>query len=183
MELVYSKNYFNPSKIFVLRLFKMAANQTKFSRLKQMFVMRFLSADKCKLYRIYRKMCDVYREACFSQNMFTNWLNMGLPPGTCVKNTVHEVEIQLTLQQRKSSMLTIFWDIKGPITIDFLKNGITINSTSYWQLLRQNSPNLLNDFSIYIYISLLAASVFFSSNTQYIRFSEWHYSSDVRMKI
>ena len=33
-------------------------------------------------------------------------------------------------------MLTIFWDMKGHITTDFLEKGTTINSISYYQLLR-----------------------------------------------
>ena len=34
-------------------------------------------------------------------------------------------------------MLTVFWNMKGPITVEFVeKNGAMINSTSYCQLLR-----------------------------------------------
>ena len=64
LELVYSKNYFNLTKIFVLSLFKMAAIQTVCSR--QMSIIKFLLAEKCKPCDIYRRMCDVYRETCFS---------------------------------------------------------------------------------------------------------------------
>ena len=34
---------------------------------------------KYKPCEIYRQMCDVYGEACFSQKMFINELNIGLP--------------------------------------------------------------------------------------------------------
>ena len=34
---------------------------------------------RCMEKHIYRRMYDVYGEACFSQRMFTNGLNMGLP--------------------------------------------------------------------------------------------------------
>ena len=39
--------------------------------------------------------------------------------------------------------------MKGPITIDFFEKGASVNSASYCQLLRQNSPYLLNDLHIY----------------------------------
>ena len=39
----------------------------------------YLMTENCKPYKIYQRMCDVYREACFSQKMFTNGLNMVLP--------------------------------------------------------------------------------------------------------
>ena len=33
--------------------------------------------------------------------------------------------------------LTVFLDMKGPITIDFLEKGATVNSSSYNQFLRE----------------------------------------------
>ena len=48
------------------------------------------------------------------------------------------------LKSVKKVILTVFWQMKGPITIDFLEKGASINSTSYCQLL-QHSPYLLND--------------------------------------
>ena len=74
-------------------------------------------------------MCDVWREACFSQKMFNNELNMDLTLWTIIKKTVHWVEthwlsdkkkfcIQLSV---KKDMLTSFWDTKGPIIIYFLE--------------------------------------------------------------
>ena len=57
-------------------------------------------------------------------------------------------------------MLRVFWDMKRPITIDFLEKRATVNSISYCHLLRQYSPSLLNDpcvcvcvcVCVYIYI-------------------------------
>ena len=47
-------------------------------------------------------------------------------------------------------MLTVFWDMKGPIIIDFLDKGIIVNCASNCPLLKKNSPYLLNDPHIYI---------------------------------
>ena len=58
-----------------MRLFKMAANQC--SRLEQRSVMKFFAAEKRRPCEIYKRMCDVYGEGCFSKNkMFTNGLNI-----------------------------------------------------------------------------------------------------------
>ena len=59
LELLNSKNYFNLANIFVLRLFKMAAYQTKWFRLEQRSVIKFLVTEKCKPCESYRRMCDV----------------------------------------------------------------------------------------------------------------------------
>ena len=45
----------------------------------------------------------------------------------------------------KSVMLTVLWDTKRSINHDFLEKGSTANSDLFCQLLRQNSPDLLND--------------------------------------
>ena len=42
-------------------------------------------------------------------------------------------------------MLTAFWGMKGPMSIDFLEKGGPLNSVYYCLLLKQNSPYLLND--------------------------------------
>ena len=44
----------------------MATNQTECSRLEQRSVIKFLVAEKCKPYGIYRRMCDV-TEVYFSK--------------------------------------------------------------------------------------------------------------------
>ena len=40
----------------------------------------------------------------------------------------------------KKVMLTVFWDMKGLITIDFLEKVATVNNASYCKLLSQNAP-------------------------------------------
>ena len=53
--------------------------QKKRFRLEQSSIIRFLAAEKCKPYEIYRRMCDTYEKANFSQKKFPNGLNMDLP--------------------------------------------------------------------------------------------------------
>ena len=91
LELVYGKNYSNLIKIFVLRLFKMVANQKQCFRLEQRSLIRFLIATKSKPCDIYRRMYVVYGEAYFSQKRFTNTLNMGMPLRTRIKKTIQRV--------------------------------------------------------------------------------------------
>ena len=89
-------------------------------------------------------MYDVYSEACFSQKKeFTNGLNMGLPQQAWIKVIVHGVETYWL--SRKESVLdttiskeghteTIFWDIKGAMTIGFLEKSAAVNNASHCQL-------------------------------------------------
>ena len=73
------------------------------------------------------------------QKMLTNW-----PPWAWVEKTVDGVETHWlsgkkkfhAQQLTKNVMLTVFWDLKGPITIDFLEKGTTVNSASYCQVLK-----------------------------------------------
>ena len=51
-----------------------------------------MAKKKCKPSEIYRRMCDVYRKTCFSQKLFRNGLNMGLPLRVWVKKKVNWVE-------------------------------------------------------------------------------------------
>ena len=44
----------------------MIENQPECSKLEQRLVIKVLLAEKCKPYEIYRRMCDVYKEDCFS---------------------------------------------------------------------------------------------------------------------
>ena len=44
----------------------MDANQTQCSKLEQRFVIKFLVAEKYKPCEIYKRMCDVNGEVCFS---------------------------------------------------------------------------------------------------------------------
>ena len=79
LKSVYCKNIFNTPKIFIWRLLMMVSNQTECSSIEQSSFLKYLVASRYKPWEIYRKMCDLYREACFSQNILTNGLNMGLP--------------------------------------------------------------------------------------------------------
>ena len=56
------------------------------------------------------------------------------------------------LKSVKKVILTVFWDMKGPITVDFLEKGATVNSTPSYQLLRQYFTLLLNDPCACVYI-------------------------------
>ena len=47
-------------------LLKISAKQTECFRLEQMTAIKFLAAEKCKPRKIYKTMCDLYREACFN---------------------------------------------------------------------------------------------------------------------
>ena len=67
-------NFFlNLTNISILRLFKMITNQTECSRLEQRSVIKCSVAEKCKPCEIYKRMCDVYGEVCFSKIIFYNW--------------------------------------------------------------------------------------------------------------
>ena len=73
LELVYSKIYINLAKIFLLRLFKRAANQRECARLEQRPVIKFLVAENYKQCEIYRRIGDVYGEECFSFSFRKSW--------------------------------------------------------------------------------------------------------------
>ena len=49
------------------------------------------------------------------------------------KHTEFPVKKKFQAQRSiKKIMLTVFWGMKGPITIDFLKNISAVNSDSYY---------------------------------------------------
>ena len=53
----------------------------------------------------------------------------------------------------KKIMLTIFLNMKRPLTMNFLKKDASVNSDSYWQLLKQYFTLFIECLScIYIYI-------------------------------
>ena len=150
LELVYSKNYFDLTKIFVLR------QQIKqCSRLKQKSVIKFLLAEKCKPCEIHRRMYDVYREACFIQKNVYKWAKHEFATMS-KRKSMEWTHIDFLVKKRfwmqlsvKKVMLTVFLDLKEPTTIDFLEKAATVNNAFYCQLLGQNSPYLLNDLCIY----------------------------------
>ena len=77
---------------------------------------------------------------------------MGVPQQVWVEKSVHGVEIhQLSCKEKvprapfsKEGHADVFWDMGGPITIDSFEKGTIINGAFYCQLLRINSPYLLN---------------------------------------
>ena len=42
-------------------------------QIEQRSFIKYLLAEKCKLCEIYRRMCEGYREACFSQKKLYKW--------------------------------------------------------------------------------------------------------------
>ena len=55
------------------------------------------------------------------------------------------------VRSTKKVMQTVFCDMKGPMTIDFLEKGTTVNSASYCQFLKENSPYLLNNLHSFMH--------------------------------
>ena len=102
-------------------------------------------AEKCKPREIYKTICGLYGEAYFSQKMFSNGLNMGLPLRAWVeKQTIEWKHIDPTVKKKSQAQqserwvtMTVLWSIKGPITIDFLENFPPVKSISYDQSLSQ----------------------------------------------
>ena len=107
-------------KIFVLRLFKITGKQIEWSLLEQRSVIKYLVAEMCKPCEIYRKMCVMYREACFSKkkNLY-KWVKHGFVTADLPewKNTDFPVKKKFLEQRSVKVMLTVFWDMKGSITI------------------------------------------------------------------
>ena len=113
--------------------------------LEQRSDIKSLVAEKCKLCEIYWRICDVFRETYFSQKMFANRLNMFTTSSLNGKdipwreNTDPKVKKKSQVQQSiKKVLLIVFQCMKGPISIDFLENGASVNSAFYCQLLWQN---------------------------------------------
>ena len=113
-------------------------------------------AEKCKPCRIDRRMCGVYGETFFSQHN-VSWganhkfacMSLSWKDSLWSENTDFLVKKRFWAQLWiKKIVRILFWDMKGPITIDFQEKGASVNSTSYYQLLWQNSPYLLNDTCI-----------------------------------
>ena len=77
-------------KIFVLSLFKVMKYQSALA-LNRSMSSNFRVAEKCKPCEIHWRIFYVY-EVCFSLNIFTNRLNMGLPQLAWVEKTIDGVE-------------------------------------------------------------------------------------------
>ena len=88
--------------IYIFYFVTQKDSKSEYSNLKQSSVIKFLVAEKCKPCEIYRKMCDVYTEAGFSQkNMFTNGQNMGLPLWTWIKKNICGMEMNWLSSKEK----------------------------------------------------------------------------------
>ena len=87
-------------------------------------------------------MCDMYRKACFSENLFTNGLNIVLPSQVDVKNTIYEVETHRLSSKVKVPDLAISKEghaesrlgLERTHSIISLEKGATVNIVSDNQL-------------------------------------------------
>ena len=103
-------------------------------------------------YEIYRKMY-VYREACFSDRIFANGLNMGLSlslsGNSCLWSwnifSGKENVLGAVVYKEKNHIDSFLGHVKTTISIDFLEKDATVNSTFFCQLRRLNSLYLMND--------------------------------------
>ena len=81
----------------------------------------------CKLYEIYKRMFDVYGEACLRKNicnsvkheLATTSLNQKVSPYS--ENTLTPTKEKFPGVSVKKVMLTVFWDMKSPISFDFFE--------------------------------------------------------------
>ena len=81
--------------------------------------------------------------------MFASGLIMFLPLQARVEKTECRMETHWLLGKgkflgtafSKKLMVTVFWDMKGPITVDFLEKGATVNSTTNCQLIDKTHGN------------------------------------------
>ena len=81
--------------------------QPECSQIEQRTIIEFLVAEKYK--PIFKRMCNVYKEACFNQKTFINRLNMGLSLQVWVEKTVHGVETHcLSGKEKVPGMMTVF---------------------------------------------------------------------------
>ena len=83
---LFSSKIFNPTKIFVLSLFKMVANQTGCSRLK-LKVYHLKSANHVKFSK--ECMMCMEKQLFVLKKMLINELDIGLPPQAQIKKKVH----------------------------------------------------------------------------------------------
>ena len=140
LELVYVKNYFNHAMFWGNSKWQQTKQSAPGKNRGLLWWLR--SANHVKF--TFRRMLDVYGEACFSLKYLSNGLNFGLPQLARIEKTVHRIEIHSLVkkmfwvqQSVKKILLTVFWGMKGPLTIDFLQKGC--NCKERFLLLKQNS--------------------------------------------
>ena len=142
LELVYTKNYFHLTKIYVLsylkgRLIKQCVPDLNWD----------LAWNFCWMWSVNQ---IKFREECailVKKNVYM-WAKHKFVMRSLSGKDIPWIGKSLTFQQIKKFhvqwsikkvLLTIFWDMKGPVTIDFLEKGVTVKNASYWEHQRQYS--------------------------------------------
>ena len=128
LQLVYSKNYFNLKKTFVLKLFKMTANQTMLQAWTEVYHQIFVSWEVQTMWNLQKNLWCVWRK-CFVKKVFSKgstWVCYYEPKLNRQfiewKHSNFPVKKNFWVQQSvKKVMLTTLWDMKGAIIIDFLE--------------------------------------------------------------
>ena len=100
--------------------------------------LNFLVAEKCKPCEIYRRMCEVYWEACFSWKNLYKWAKHGFSTISRNQKIFHVEETHWLSGKKKfllkmsvnKVMLAVFWDTKGPILISLTKESPWHNGES-----------------------------------------------------
>ena len=112
----------------------MTANQTECSRFEQRSVIKFLVAEKCKPCEIYRRICNVYVLVKQILQMSQIWVcssNPELKRQSMVwEHTDSLVKEKFQVLWPVKKMLTVFWDMKGTMTTDFLENVVPVANSS-----------------------------------------------------
>ena len=78
-------------------------------------------------------MYDVYGETCLVKKMLTDDLNIDFPRRTGIKKQSMEWKQFWALCSIKKVKLTVFLDMKRPISYDFLEKSLTVNKPSCCQ--------------------------------------------------
>ena len=136
-------------------LANMLASHTDCSRVEQSSIIKFLLVENCNPCEIYAKFSDIYKQASFikkyqqmskmqffhyeleSKRQFIEWKHTDIP-------------VKKKLKMQRSVKKILHSDTKGPSSVGFLEKVESVNSASYFQLFKQNSPYLLNYHPIYI---------------------------------
>ena len=122
------------------------------SRLEQRSVIKFLLAEKCTSHEIFRRICEVYKERCFSQKRDNHEFSttaLNRKDSSFSENSLSGSDKVSDAVDIKESHIDSLLRHEGPITILILEEVATVNSASYCQLLRQNLPLILYGLCIY----------------------------------
>ena len=110
-------------------------SKSECSRLEQTSDVTFLQAEKWKPWKIYGRMCDVYRERYFDKKYkkFMNTLDMGLLLPESKRQLIEWKHIDSLVKKKfqvqqsvKKVMLIVFQNMKVPMTIGFLEKDATL---------------------------------------------------------